>query len=321
VTWPGFGPGPSRLEKSKLVGGARPASRDAHACTPCAALGRRARHSAACRLQRRVTRRREPTDLTITDKGLRMTRVRATSYCLPPPNDAHALVWRYMDFPKLISLILDGLYMCRLDLLGDDKEGLLQPGQAQLFEAAEQTIVAEATALGRGNLAHELRGSSSIYAAMRKRCYVSSWQLAPHEIWWMWKVYCGSEYAVALRSNCKRLDDALPLVSANMRDVLMGCVTYGEHYNPDPFAIVTSKHPEFQDENEFRVICDLAGAADDSPGFFLKECRLDSVAEAVVVSPFAPSWFRGSVDATCRAFGCLITVQDSALREPARQPH
>jgi hypothetical protein len=225
-----------------------------------------------------------------------------------------------MDIAKLISLIHDGLYMCRLDLLGDDREGLLQPRQSELFEAAAQAVVAEGNALGRGNLAREVRGSWSFYRAMRNRCYVSSWQLSPHEIWWMWKVYCSSEYGVALRSSYRRLDDAAPLVSANLRDVLIGCVTYGEHFNADPLAIVTSKNPEFKDENELRFICDFAGAADDSRGFFL-ECRLDDLAEAVIVSPFAPSWFRRSVEAMCRAFGSSVPVHDSALREPPQQPY
>jgi hypothetical protein len=249
-----------------------------------------------------------------------MARVRATNYCLPAPDDAQAVVWRYMDVSKLTSLVLDGLHMCRLDRLGDDCEGLLQQGQVALFEAAAQAVGAEGKRLGRGDLTREVRGSWSIYGEMRKRCYVSSWQLAPHETWWMWKVYCSSAYAVALRSNYQRLDRAVPLVSASMRDVLIGRVTYGEHFNPDHFAIVTSKRPEFKDENEIRVICDLAGAADGSPGFYL-QCELDDLADAVVVSPFAPSWFRQTVEATCRVFGCSIPVQDSSLHEPPRQPY
>ncbi len=249
-----------------------------------------------------------------------MPEVRATSEYLPPPDNLDAIVWRYMDLPKLVSLLANGLYMCQLKQLGDDFEGRLRPLQVALFESAVNAIVATGKAEGRDALERETRGGwRSMHDTMRKNCYVSSWQLAQHETWWMWKVYCNSDCGVVVRSTYRRLYDAIPPLSPTMRHVLIGRVTYDEHMNPDPLRIVTAKYPWFKDENELRVFCDLAGAADDSPGFFL-DCRLHELADAVVVSPFSPPWFRQTVEDTCRSFGSPIVVEESMLRSVPKQP-
>jgi hypothetical protein len=56
-------------------------------------------------------------------------------------------------------------------------------------------------------------------------------------------------------------------------------VRYGHNVNPDPLAIVTSKREAFKDKIELRVLCDLGGVAENSPGFFLT-CDVGRLAEA-----------------------------------------
>ncbi len=248
-------------------------------------------------------------------------RTRCEDY-LPTPDDQHAIAWRYMDLAKLVSLIQNGPHMSRIDLLGDDEaEGLLHQSQAAFFEQslnflepiAQETGISDAAATARGSWKYS-------YDRMRRGSYVSSWHLSCDETWWMWKVYCKSECGVAVRSTFAKLDCEIPTLSTNMRDVMIGCVRYGDNFSPDPLAIVTSKRNAFRDEHELRILCDLAGAADDSAGFFLG-CKADSFAETFVVSPLAPSWFRDVVEATCRALRCFVPVVDSSLRGAPGQPY
>jgi len=248
-------------------------------------------------------------------------RTRCEDY-LPAPADQHAIAWRYMDFAKLVSLIQNGPHLSRLDLLGDDQaEGLLHQPQVAFFDQSLKILESVAQKTGISDAPAAARGSwKDSYERMRRGSYVSSWQLSPDETWWMWKVYCKSECGVAVRSTFAKLDSEIPTLSTSMRDVMIGCVRYGDNSSPDPLAIVTSKRNAFRDEHELRILCYLAGAADDSAGFFLG-CKADSFAETFVVSPFAPPWFRDVLEATCRALDCFVPVVDSSLRGAPRQPY
>ena len=239
---------------------------------------------------------------------------------MPKPEWDDAVAWRYMDLPKLASLLKDGLYMCRLDLLGDDEcEGMMDHEQSVFFEGAVEAIEAFVHEIGRDPASLHVRASWDLYDAMRRRTYVSSWQLSEGEVWWMWKVYCGGKCGLALRSTYAKLDQLIPLRSPHFMDILIGQVRY-DNSSPDPLALVTSKRAAFADERELRVLCDLAGAADASRGFFLGNTG-EPLADSIVVSPLAPPWFRSVVEATCRSLGCFLPVEDSALRGIPPQPH
>lgn len=49
--------------------------------------------------------------------------MRAKHPAFDPPDDPNAHVWRYMNFPKFVSLLREGgLHFCRADALDDPLE-------------------------------------------------------------------------------------------------------------------------------------------------------------------------------------------------------
>lgn len=233
-------------------------------------------------------------------------------------------MWRYMNFPKFVSLLQTGLFFSRVDSLGDSWEGTFPSGTATIFKAAADEIVA------RGDAAWlpEIQGSwTRSYLSARVRTYASCWQLAPRDVWWMWKVYCESEFGVAVQSTYERLDAELPIDVHGDRHIMLGCVSYGDYdsaeYVTDPsniFSAVMSKRDAFADEREVRALCDAGGSSDNSVGFFV-QVNLNQMLTRIVVSPIAPSWFRGTVEATTRASGCDVAVEDSRLRREPSLPY
>lgn len=59
--------------------------------------------------------------------------------CFEQPVLPDAVLWRYMDFPKFVSMLHErALYFCRSDVLGDPLEGSL----TQAVEVARQARLA-----------------------------------------------------------------------------------------------------------------------------------------------------------------------------------
>jgi hypothetical protein len=55
----------------------------------------------------------------------------------PPPDDA--VLWRYMDFTKFVSLLeTSALFFCRPDQLGDPFEGSISPAEPPIVAGEPQ---------------------------------------------------------------------------------------------------------------------------------------------------------------------------------------
>ena len=119
----------------------------------------------------------------------------ATHPSFPQPPDTSTLAWRYMDLPKLLSLIVKReLYLRRLDLMPDKYEGLYP---AQVPAALTQAIAASgAVAADR---AREIADHLANFAKeSRKRLFVSCWHLGNIESEAMWRIYCGAGGGAAI---------------------------------------------------------------------------------------------------------------------------
>jgi len=251
---------------------------------------------------------------------MRRTRASDSDRCFPQPDNWDTPVWRYINFAKLPSLAMDGLWLSRVDCLGDDWEGALPQAMADVFGTTAQVVAQH----GGEHLYDEVTsGLRATYNRIRQKTFASCWQLAEDDAWWMWKVYCGSEFGVAMKSTYERLDRVLP-PEWNGREILIGKVTYGDYssgdYLPEPssiFSVVMSKRIAFQDEREVRVLCDHGHTPDDLVGINIA-VNLDELLTSIVVSPLAPPWFRRTVERTIRSLGCQVIVEESKIGLPAR---
>jgi len=107
----------------------------------------------------------------------------------PPDNQ---VIWRFMDFAKLLSILHTGcLRFTRADRLDDRLEGELT--DVELLHLEELR--------GRsGNGSGAERFASSI-AQTRRQCFVNCWYQGDDESGAMWKLYAPGSGGVAVRSS------------------------------------------------------------------------------------------------------------------------
>lgn len=214
------------------------------------------------------------------------------------PDREDAVIWRYMDFTKLV-LLLDrrALFFTRADRFSDK------------FEGSVSTLVA------RRDWLPEARAAAERTRFLRERTGISSWHVNDHESAAMWELYLKSDEGVAIRSTYGRLARA---IDPSRADVHLGLVRYIDFESdriPDgrtsPFL---HKRRSFAHERELRgIVCS------DEPldrGLFV-DVDLDVLVERVYVAPYAPDWFYELVQRVAERYGLHQPIARSDLdRDP-----
>lgn len=259
---------------------------------------------------------------------------------LPQPPSELASVWRYMDLPRLVSLLhRRELHLCRLPELEhrDPEEGRWAPHA--LNAAVDQSHGRFVAAVSRSPETLRRCEEQNVFAVARESTtkaeleiaemqristYVSSWCLHQQESALMWSTFGGnaSHQAVALRTTYQCLAESLPA------QLMIGMVNYYEHCSvwPRPvcgFHVTAWKRPNFRDEREVRVLFDdwmLACGVKDGR---LTEAQIPrsvyfpidlAVAKFdLVVSPQAPVWFAETAAAVVQKFAPEVTVVPSEM--------
>ena len=112
----------------------------------------------------------------------------------PPSYDA--VLWRYMDFTKFVSLLdRQALFFARGDMLDDPFEGTFPKANA----AVRAQIIGE-------NIPEELReeakqARSRVFRESRPSILVNSWHENDYESAAMWKLYAKDNAGIALRTS------------------------------------------------------------------------------------------------------------------------
>jgi hypothetical protein len=225
------------------------------------------------------------------------------------PDDADAIIWRYVDLPKLIRMFQTGsLWFARADTLGDPHEGAY--GLAAQMRAPRRVVSGIPYALGTG------MGVAN--ARVVSHTYINSWHLSPVESAAMWKIYAGDGQGIAIRSTFDRLCKSL---TSPMPEVVIGKIEYvdvGTAVVPTgnvfrPFFI---KRPPFAYEHELRAMF-LHGDDSGQPVGINVDADLSVLLDAIVISPHCPQWFSEAVAAVAERLGPAgVTVVDSTMSLP-----
>lgn len=112
----------------------------------------------------------------------------------PQPDDGAIKVWRYLDLPRLISLLMSNqLKLTRVELLDDEFEGSVTRGDYEAWRVNPDNA----------------KTMARMRAEMKKMAYVSSWHANNAESEAMWRLYCGPREGVALRTSYEKLDRSI----------------------------------------------------------------------------------------------------------------
>ena len=269
-----------------------------------------------------------------------------SSFSSPPDPTA---IWRYMDFPKLASLLASkALFFPSATVLAktDQYEGWRPPPDpaAPATATGPDVIDKIANNTGEARAVVSDRVNESLWRFHWSPYCISCWHMNDSESDAMWKVYAGYN-GVAVRSSFERLRKCFARTS---EDIHIGTVEYADYDPSEPdkgdlLAPFLRKRRAFLHERELRAICvqrapnlERDGSIADTeirPGRAAKQTidqggglsvdiDVETLIEAIVVSPQSPSWISQLVRQTAYAFGhksILIDKSRMASAPPTRR--
>lgn len=213
-----------------------------------------------------------------------------------------ATLWRYMDFAKFVAMLVNkGLYLSRLDRLGDSFEGWVpEPSNMDHGPCVRELCMEQD---------QELRQQSE---TLKHDFYVNCWHGNDDESDAMWKVYAKGDGGIAVQTTGQKLKDSLENSS---KELWFYKVTYYKDrpiHGGSMLRACLAKRKPFEHENEVRIIwrkpCDESGSC----GFYV-ECNLTTLIETVWLGPTAPLWFKRIAEDVLKRYGIEAEVKQSCL--------
>ena len=233
-----------------------------------------------------------------------------------PINESHPIMitpktnitlWRYMDIPSFISLLVDeSLTFVRADLFEDKYEGRLPNITAELIDK-DSRLQIEA-----GKLDKRYWNLSELLNRDNKSSYLNCWCNESHEMVHMWKIY-SKENGVAIETDYQSLKESL-LTTESIMPTEIQYIDFKKDiidWKSNGLTVYTLKRKEYKSEKEFRLILSHPRIIEDQ---LLKykthediepvrqvlyhntpiiKCKVDisKLIKNIYISPYAPKWY------------------------------
>ena len=222
-----------------------------------------------------------------------------------PPSD-EAVLWRYMDFTKFMSLLeKSALFFCRPDLLGDPFEGSISPATPPIDPLQVGRVIAE---------------QDLDWRLIARFVGVNCWHLGEFESEAMWKLYAEERNGIAIKTEFAHFKDAF--ICEKERGILASVVQYRDYKNAsipyhNIFLPFFHKRLSFQHEKEVRALCSRNPESDEpgAPNGYYCKVDLTKLVGEIVVAPFAEGWFIDLVRSLAERYGLGDKVRPSTLSE------
>lgn len=224
--------------------------------------------------------------------------------CTPPPADA--VLWRYMDFTKYVSLLATrALFFARVDKLDDPFEGSL----SELNVLLRRRMYGDMPTNDRDAVV-KLVGQA--LKDTRQFNLVNCWHQNSVESEFMWKLYAKNNAGVAIMSKF----DSLKKCFTGEQPVFIGQVYYVDYHTtviPEVNTLLTYLHKRksFEHEREVRALTRISGEVPAEGEF--REVDLSILVHEVLVAPYATDWLVELVESVTRQYGLSVPVCRSGL--------
>lgn len=249
--------------------------------------------------------------------------------------DDNTKIWRYFDFTKFVSLLIDHtLFFTRLDNFYDKFEGRYFSDQMeQMFSIFNIN----------NNLPNELK--FKIHQISRLGNFANCWHINEYENYGMWKSYIKTDEGVAVQSTVGSLRRAL--MSSKGGGFIIDRVTYVDYDVEQSMVAVFEKHkalgekiallPAFfktkyyEFENELRVVIFFELAIEDTKNIsldwlselsstaqpFIKAAvDLKELIHNIYVHPDSPGWFSHLIQSLLDKYELTFNAVKSNLVRP-----
>ena len=250
----------------------------------------------------------------------------------PPQDDA--VLWRYMDFTKFISLLESrALFFARADKLGDPFEGapsiknkefrieayLNQPPEHNplrlMFSEDQWKKISE----------EHVQESMAHWRKQRKFILINCWHESSHESAAMWRLYARETDGIAVKTDFSSFKRSFKC----SEDIYVGRVEYVDYektlipeYNL--FSSYLHKRQDFKHEQEVRAITMNLPKTIEEADQPLEICEVGRNREVdfsllikeVIVAPYADDWFLELIQSVAvNRFGLEVPVVRSDLAQ------
>jgi hypothetical protein len=228
-----------------------------------------------------------------------------------PELDTAASLWRYMDLPKLASLLSSGgLHFSQLPLLGDPFEGSLVKAVRDNIERVKPIIARDYPEFVRTD--EQMRNS---IMTSRAYSYACCWHHNEYESAAMWHQYARDGFGVGVRSTIGRMIDAVARVE---EPVWIGQVNYHDYETAQPsqnslWTPMFQKRKSFMHEQEVRALVMDRDRMDSLRGAWeykenptagrLVEADLGILIERIYLAPNSPPWYTETIRRVVDALG------------------
>jgi len=237
--------------------------------------------------------------------------------------DPNAIIWRYIDFPKLVSLLhRKALFFVKASKLFDPFEGTLP----EFNKISRPSVYAEYKDKfpddeSFNKFIDSVDGTEQAFKLLKQTTLINSWYINEYESAAMWDLYSHRYTGIAIQSNFKSLSESF---KHNKDDVIwIGKVKY-IYFNKEcmdewnVYEAFIIKRKSFEHEHELRAVTCLPEVGFGKPilgeSDKLRErisptpkrkldsaqltdsgkyvhINLDALIEQVYVSPLAKPWF------------------------------
>lgn len=238
------------------------------------------------------------------------------------PENKEQVIWRYLDFTKLVSLLESSeLFFTRADKFEDQFEGSLPKPLVYGRNIWVKNMV-EQGKLSQEYLDFNILSDSTKNAKIEK--VINCWHMNDYESAAMWKLYLKSNEGIAIKSTYSRLYSAL---SSSEFDINIGKVKYIDYENDifpldNGFYPFVHKRKSFEHEQELRALIWLKSAHNNKLienidvlyGINI-EVDLNKLIESIYVSPNSPKWIYDLIVSIIKRYKLNKNVYQSKINE------
>ena len=240
----------------------------------------------------------------------------------PPCDDA--VLWRYMDFIKFVSILEEqALFFTRADKLGDPFEGSSPHHNRETTRRYFE---------GLSNPYRDILQQASLRDTVESPRFmlVSCWHKNDHESAAMWKLYSKDDNGIAIKTNF----DSFKKSFTTSEEIFIGKINYLD-YETDSFsynswsAPFLSKRKIYEHEREVRAIIQIPPTEDGQAGDGKRivypqdicdvgnhyKVDLSRLIKEVIVSPYAPNWHLELIKLVAARYELAAPVVRSAFAE------
>lgn len=249
---------------------------------------------------------------------------------IPALKSKEMILWRYMDIPSFLSLLVNSsLTFVRADLMEDRFEGTITKPTAEILDLKLNT--------SRRKDKLTIFDIPSIFEQSKKMVYINCWCKENFQMVHMWKIY-SKEKGIAIETSYEKLKNAFGTeeniypAEINYLDFEKDLIQLQSNMMT-PFKV---KKKEYKAENEFRLLLlnpkqvedQLYKPAPDEPikvdpqrdilysKTLVVECKVDisKLISKIHISPFAPKWYSETIKKIMHKYGFNhISVEQSEL--------